>query len=516
MQFPGFVGPTYKLDSVNVDCQRCVNLYPEVISSGTGKEGSTIYYKSTPGLKKLFEVGTGPVRLIHVMQMSQNNPLLPANRVLIVIGNQLFGATYNGTAWTTSLVGTLSTSTGPVTCVNSGYHENDPGGGGAVGTIGDGYVAVLADGEKAYNYSLFVNAGTLYELITPYVQTYLKPSHVVLIDGYYIFNTVKTGQFYISDWQKPALVNALSFASSEGDPDNIVGMIANNRYLWLFNERTTEVWVNSGNADSPFERIPGGFIEKGCIAGHSIKKIDGQVFWLGRDASGFGVVFTASGLTPQRISTHAVESAIRKYSNIAGATAYTYQQNGHSFYVLNFAEATWVYDLSTQMWHERAFTNAGTLERHRADFGAFFPEYNMHLVGDYASNKVYVLDPNYYKDDTETITRMRVAPHLSSNLKRVFYNSLQIDMESGVGLDGAGLGSDPQAMLDWSDDGGHTWSSEVWAAIGKTIGGIGQFKTRVLWRRLGKSRDRVFRLKVTDPVPITIIGAEIDAKDGVN
>jgi hypothetical protein len=69
---------------------------------------------------------------------------------------------------------------------------------------------------------------------------------------------------------------------------------------------------------------------------------------------------------------------------------------------------------------------------------------------------------------------------------------------------------DPQAMLRWSDDGGHTWSNEHWASMGK----IGEYGKRVIWRRLGmttKLRDRVYEISGTDPVKIAIMGAELSA-----
>lgn len=510
MKFTGLVGSAYKLKSVNVDCQNLVNAYVEKVESGLGKEGNTVYLRHTPGLVTQFEVGTGPIRLIYPMQMTQAVPELPTNKVLIVSGNQLYTATYNGTSWTSAAVGDpLETSEGAVYCANSSYMEPPV-------ITGKGFGATIVDGKRAYNYLISVALGVLTETLLntgPFVP-FLKPSHVVLLDGFFIYNTVDSGQFYVSEWNS-AIVNATSFASSEGDPDNILAMISLNRQLWLFNERSTEVWANTGNADFPFERIQGGFIEKGCVAGASVAKIEGNVFWLGRDANGEGQVFRASGLSNYaRISTHAIEQAISGYADISTARGYTYQFEGHPFYVLCFDEATWVYDLSTGEWHQRAYTNTGTLERHRGICGAFFPEYSMHLVGDHTSGKVYMFDDEIYTDDGNAITRQRTTPHLSGSLNRVFHKRLILDMETGIGLDGDVQGSDPQIMMQFSNDGGHTWSNEMWASAGKKVGGIGDFKKRVIWNRLGSARDRVYRFTMTDPVPFRILGAEIDVEVG--
>jgi hypothetical protein len=89
--------------------------------------------------------------------------------------------------------------------------------------------------------------------------------------------------------------------------------------------------------------------------------------------------------------------------------------------------------------------------------------------------------------------------------------------ESGTELllaDSGTQGVDPQVMLRFSDDGGHTWSNERWASMGR----IGQYSKRVIFRRLGmttKLRDRVYEVSGTDPVKIVIVGAEL-AISGTN
>lgn len=341
-------------------------------------------------------------------------------------------------------------------------------------------------------------------------------SHIAWIDGYFILNEVGTNKFWISGLQD-FNIDALNFSSSEGDPDVVMGLIANERTLCILNEETTEIYSDTGNSDFPFERIGGGFVEVGCLAKYSISKIDGNVLWLGRSKEGQGIVYSAKTLAPQRISTHAIEQAIAGYASPESAQAFCYQSKGHMFYVLNFDEATWVYDLSTGRWHERAYTNDGELERHRAGTHAFAKIEQLHIVGDYEDNRVYTLDDAIYTDDGDAITRLRSCPHLSApDLTRVFCSRFQLDMETGIGLDGGVQGSAPTVMLDFSDDGGHTWSSELWTLADAEAGAIGEYKTRVMWRRLGAFRDRVFRVKITDPVKVVLIGASLDLEPGAN
>lgn len=339
----------------------------------------------------------------------------------------------------------------------------------------------------------------------------LGATQITWIDGYLILIKKDTAEFFVSDWQGVTF-NALSFATAEGNPDNVVGMAALNRDLILFNKVSTEIYTNTGNADFPFERIGSGFIEVGCCAPFSIAKTAEAVFWLGQDSSGRGVVYAASSTSPQRISTHAIEAKISTYADITTARAYSYQYEGHYFYVLNFDEATWVYDATTKMWHERAYLDNGALTRHRIDTLSYVPNLGIHVGGDWESNKVYELDPDNRTDAGNEIKRLRATPHISQNLKRVFHAALQVDCETGVGLTGIGQGTNPQLMMRFSNDGGRTWSDEYQGAMGK----IGEYKARALWRRLGQSRDRVYEVSVSDPVDVNFVDAEIDVMVGEN
>ena len=476
MKFKGFIGSSYNLNTIDVDSQRCINLYPEVTESGLGKEGEVATLVSTPGLSLLATLSTGPIRGIYT----------GSNGVLYVVSNNTLYSL--DSSYSETIIGTLNTTTGNISMVDNGID------------------LVVVDGDYGYIHTIGVSS--LNQITDP---DFLGANQVVYQDGYFIFNRPNSGQFYISNLNSTS-IDALDITTSEGNPDDIVGIISDHRELWIFNENTTEVFYNSGNADFPFERIEGAFLEHGCAARWTIQKMNNSVFWVAKDNKGRGVVYMASGFQPQRISTHAIEQAIEGYGDISNAVAYTYQQNGHYFYILNFSNAstTWCYDSSTGLWHERAYTNAGNFERHRASYHAF--AYSTHIVGDYENGKLYSLSESTYKDDADFITRQRVFPHISSGQKRLIINSLQIDMKTGVGLDGdsSTQGYDPQAMLDWSDDGGYTWSNEHW----KTMGKIGVRLRRVLWRRLGFTRDRVFRLTITDPVPVSLISAEIDITQG--
>lgn len=475
MRFKGFIGPTYTMQSVNVDCQRCVNMFPEMDDMGTGKEGEVMSLAPTPGLKLVLTLPNSPVR---GLWRASNNALFAVG------GNKFYSVS---SSFVATELGTLNTTTGSVCIADNGLQ------------------VVVVDGVAGYTWDL--GSSVFATIIDP---NFYPADQVCFMDGYFIFNKKGTEQFFLSDLNAVTF-SGLNIGTAEGSPDNIIGIIVSNENLYLFGDQSIEVFYDSGNV-FPFDRIQGAVVDIGLVATFSIAQFGSSVFWLGGDENGSGIVYKMQGYQPQRISTPAIEAVIRglNTTTLANARAWVYQQGGHQFYCLNLpgASSTWVYDGITNLWHERTFLNLWSDERHRADCHAAV--YGLNVVGDYQNGNLYSLDMGVDTDNGTSIARIRAAPHISQGLDRIFHSSFQLDMETGVGTSGLGQGVAPQAMLQWSDDGGHSWSNEHWAAIGP----IGARATRVIWRRLGSTRDRVYRVRITDPVKITLIGAEIQLEQG--
>ncbi len=469
MQLNGFIGPSYTLQSTAIECQRSVNLYPQVDESGVGRNVASLL--STPGLKLFANLGAYPSRGMITTSMG---------RVFAVCHTTLYELFADGTS---ANRGTLLTQAG------------------RVGIADNGRQLMIVDGPNGYNYDLATNGLTA-------IAAFPGGVTVAFQDSYFIFNVPNTQQFYITG-QYETTVDPLDFASAEGNPDNLVAILSDNRHLWLFGTQSVEIWFNSGAELFPFSRIDGAYITQGTQSPFSPAKLDNTVFWLGQDESGTGIAYSATGFTPTRISTFAMEQTIARYPTIADATGFTYQQDGHNFYCLNFptGNATWVYDDSSQLWHERAYTAAdGSLQRARPE--THVVAFNKHLAGDYLNGNIYHLDPLTYTDNGNPITRLRTSPYVSDNLKNLFISRIQLDIQTGLQADGNA--PIPQCMLQWSDDGGMSWSNEHWTSLGA----IGAFKTRAIWRRLGTTRQRVFRFKITDPVPVAITDALIHLEAG--
>ena len=468
------LGSSYVARSVNAADNRMVNLFPEVIAEG-GKEAA--FLSRCPGLEYLQTVGTGPIRGLWAHQTNGTD-------FYVVSGVQVFKL--SGLTATPTLLGTVS-GTGPVSIADNGTQ------------------IFFACNGPSYIYNEVTN---VFQQITD--PDFPGALTVGYLDGYFVFTEPDSQRVWVTSIFEGTQIDALDFASAEGSPDGLVGLIVDHREAWLFGTDSVEVWYDAGLADFPLARIQGAFNEIGCVATFSIAKLDNGLFWLGTDARGQGIVYRANGYTGTRVSTHAVEYAIAQYGNLADAIAYTYQQEGHAFYVLTFptGNATWVYDVATGAWHERAGWDNGVFMRHRSNCQCNFGG-NI-VVGDYENGNIYRFNLDVFADNggiQKWLRSWRALPTGQNDLKRTAHHSLQLDCQSGVGLN-SGQGSDPQVMLRWSDDGGHTWSNEHWAPLGK----IGQYFHRVFWRRLGmtlKLRDRVYEVSGTDPVKIAIVGAEL-------
>jgi hypothetical protein len=468
------LGQTYVARSVNAADARMVNLFAEVLSEG--KEAA--FLQRAPGLRKLNTIGNGPIRGLWAFS--------PQDGVgFVVSGTQLYKI---DNTYTATLIGTVA-GTGPVSIADNGTQ-----------------LFIAANGPS-YIYNNTTNAfGQITDPDFPGAVT------VAYLDGYFVFNEPNSQKMWITQLLDGTSIDPLDFASTEGSPDGLVAVLSNFREIWAFGTNSIEVWYDTGASDFPLQRIQGAFNELGCAAPFSIAKVDNGLFWLGRDRRGQGIVYQANGYSGQRISTHAVEWQIQQYANLSDAIAYTYQQDGHSFYVLIFpsANTTWVYDLATQAWHERAGFTDGAFTRHRSNCQMAFN--NEVVVGDFENGNIYAFDLDDYSDNGQIQKWLRSWRALGpgkNDLNRTAQHSLQLDIESGVGLN-LGQGSDPQVMLRWSDDGGHTWSNEHWSPVGK----IGEYYKRVFWRRLGmtlKLRDRVYEVSMTDPVKVAIMGAELHA-----
>lgn len=460
----GLVGPSYQERSLPFDAQRTINLYP--VSDPKGKETTALY--GTPGLSLFSTCGVGPGR----------GCFAAANgRAFVVANSGLYELSSAGIA---TFRGTLDTSSGIVSIDENGLQ------------------LAICDGTSVYIFTYATNVfAKVVDVDLPSAGT------LTFIDGYFVISKNSSGSFYISALYDGTSWASLDFATAESSPDELLRVFNAVGQLWLFGTKTTEIWTNTGASTFPFERISGAKMETGILAPHTAVAVDNSIFWVGRDNIGSGIVYRAQGFSPQRISTNPIEIMIQAAPTPSTLRAYTYQQDGHTFYVITGGgmDTTLVYDISTQQWHERAFLNPfGEFEPHLGACGMY--AFNQQLVISRVNGKVYTMSLDLFSDDGSEIAAERIFTHLSDEGKRIRFNQLEIAMETGVGLQ-TGQGSDPQITLWMSRDGGKTYSN----GYSTSFGAVGNYKARAVWRRLSIADDIVFKVRITDPIKRILIGA---------
>lgn len=478
-RFKGFVGQSYVLRNTRYDSQRTINQYPEVDETQMGQNAEITQLTRTPGLTLL---STCPSTLGKCVYKTSTGLLF------YVAANSLYrvnGIDGTSVGWTLTYI----------TAVPSGNVVQMSDNGITLFIIVDGF---------GVTYNLAGN--------TAAPLTGVLPSTLTYFDGYMVFSEASTNLFRWTDLYSTN-VGGLNFASAEACPDKIIGLINNNEDLWVFGEKVTELWYNAGIGNTVFARRPGILLEAGCAGAGTIQKTLGnRLIWLATDERSSPYLVMATGYTIARISTYAIEQQWGKLSEtqLKAATSYSYLQDGHMFYAINIPglTTTWVYDvttsdlLQTHTWHERATYSTGNVEsRNVAEGHALYM--GKHIVADYLTGSLYFLDQNAYTDAGTTIRRVRTTPHVSNSGLRLIYNNLVIDFKTGVG-DNTTL--TPQIMLEYSNDGGNTWSNQIF----KSVGALGNYINRVVFHQLGQSRDRVFRLTMTDPVDWALSGASVD------
>ncbi len=411
-----------------------------------------------------------------------------------------------------------SIATGSITNAGSGYTDGNYDAVGLTGGSGSGATAnIVVSGG-------LVTSVTAVDPGVDYVSGDVLSGVISGGSGfqYTVNTTAGSGFTYTVETIAGQAFDPLDFATKTGYPDPIVTLIVMDLYIWLIGTQTTEVWFNAGAADFTFQIFPGVFIEHGCAAAYSIAKQDLSIYWLSKDRQGKAIVLKGNNFAAHRISTFAIENEFSSYSTISDAIGWTYQQDGHTFYMLTFptADKTWVFDESSQLWHERLslqFVQESSLvmdgNLHKVIFNSCAVCNGVIYVGDYLGN-IWELDPDNYTENGNPIPRIRSFPHKVSNLNRVMYNQFVADMECGtddptVTGDGTSSAMPPVVNLRWSDDRGKTYSSYVQ----QSMGALGQYLTSIKWWRLGMARDRVFELSWSVPTKTALNGAYIDVTE---
>ncbi len=392
-----FAAQAYQARSTQLLAQQCINAFVEP----TPKEGKTqLPVYGIPGLSLFSRMGNGPILGMHIMGgdlFILSGPQLwkiSANDVANTAVGSPVAATFIGTT-TLSGLASMADNVAQLVMVdgNVGWIYQ-PGGlnqittatvaGGAttipaniIGRIeiGDTLVIALDNGatftttasaaSTPVDGALFltnavpsqVTAGAVVVAATVSLaqiqaDAFMPAATVRYFDGYFVFNAVRSRQFFLSAINDGTQYSGLDFATASAGSTFIVAIEVYHEQLLIFCVDHTEVWWDAGNALFPFQRYDAAFIARGLAAPYCVCSEDNTVFWMGDD----GIFYRLDNYTPKRISTFAMEHAWAQYpSRFLDSSCFVLNQEGHKFVVINFqsGQQTWVHDISTTLWHQR-------------------------------------------------------------------------------------------------------------------------------------------------------------------
>jgi hypothetical protein len=484
----GLIGGCYQARSGIANDQRCVNYYPE-INQKDAPVPLTFYQR--PGLRVVAQGPVAPVRQTY--RASNGNGYC-------CIGSGIYSIS---PTWQLTLLGQISADrVNPVSMIDNGIDM------------------LIVDGS-AFGWTVHLATNAFAAFVDP-TGLFVGGDRADVIDTFILNNIPGTNDF-ISTLSNELAYDPLYIAGKSDYPDPLMALIVNRHEILLIGQLKTEVWYDAGNANFPFAELPGAYFEHGTCAKYSVASSDISVFMLSQDLQGAGMVMRVRGYECKRISTHAIEQIIQSYPTISDAIGYTYQQQGHLFYVLCFpsGDATWVYDDSTDLWHQRAWTDGnGQLHRHRSNCGAWINGTN--VVGDWQNGALYAQDLTVFTDNVAgvagSISWIRGFPQILAGAnaqgqevpwdgRRMRHKRFAADIECGMAPVDA-TGKSASISLRWSDDRGKTWGN----AVLQSLGAPGFYTTEAIWRSLGEGRYRVYELYHSVAGPAALNGAWIDSE----
>lgn len=427
---------------------RLVNMFAE--KTPATRQGIVLLPR--PALQEYASLGTGPIRGIY-----QSSGAL-AGVLFVVSGTTLFADGVD--------IGTIP-GTGRVSMAASASQL----------LIANGEALYLTDGATVSAVSFPDGAGV---------------SSIAYINGYFIASRANSQRFYWSAVLDGSSWDALDYASAERAPDNIVAIWIVSDQLWIFGRETTEIWVTTGDADIPFQRVDGRLFDTGCASADTIAKLDNTIFWVGSD---YKVLRGDS--VPLRVSDNAIEEATQGSTILNG---WVYPWQGNLFYALATDSGTKVLNVATSQWHEQ---DSYQRTNWRANCGVSYG--SLIIAGDDEEGKLWQLTYSQYTDDGDPIERRWTALIDEA----AYIDNIVLDASAG---DEPVLGVEPIVECRLSRDQGRTYGPYRQASAGQT----GDYRKRVGWRRWGlvDNEGAVFDFRLTDATPWRI--AAIKMNEGLS
>ncbi len=479
MNLESFIGASYRSIAPEVNCEDCCNLQPERTTSPFSKAPLVLY--GSPGIQEYHDFGVdGPIRGMVEIE----------SYAYVVAGENVYQINPSNVY---TLVGTVANDGLPVSIVASAIE------------------IVLVSAGVGY----WISDVTMGAIASP---PWTHAIDCEFLDGFFIVlddaNLPTGGQFFIS--QNAEVWDPLDFTTAPASNNKLIALKVDHENLFVMGSVVTQPFYNNGNADFPFVPNQSGIMMSGILAKSTVVQCDNTIFWLGRNKDGELLALRADGFNELIISPPEIVAQWMTYTTPEDAVAWCYQMEAHSMYHINFIaeQKSWRYDQSTKVWHRVAYTDptTNTEECHRGNNHML--RFGKHLVGDRVTSQIWELSNTIYKDGVNPLIAYRIAPSPFQGNKIVFYPLFELITPGGIGTNDPDTPEEnPEWMLEWSNDSGHTFGTQFRLAAGR----IGEYGTRLRKVGCGSGRNRVWKVSISAAVPRCLIGAEIqDAYVGVS
>lgn len=478
-----FCGGAYQALSATFAADMQVNLYLETRRIEGSQKTRVLY--GTPGRVAVVSGSSGFCR----------GSFTQDSLSLTVIGSTLYQ--FTAAAGSLTSLGSISNDGFPVSFASNGT------GGDQVAIVGGNELKILDTATMTLSAAI--------------VLPFSGPVMVAFIDGYFLINQRNSPIVWFSNLEDGTTWDALDFFTRSGTSDNIVAIGVATSRVWCFGSQTTTLFYDSGDADTPFVPYPESTRQIGLVNAYALSAKTDIFTWLATDQTGRVYVNRASGdPTGQAVSTPPIEEFLARCTTLETARSLSYSDTGHIFWALSCPDTEddvkcYVWDDVERQWHARAdwdpvlgrFTDWTAREVIQID--------NTIYIGDAVEPTIYRLEQTAYDDDGGILKAVRRVPYLSAENQWLFLDQIELGAEVGVGLV-TGQGDDPVVELRLSRDAGQTWISAGFASLGR----LGEYVTRVIWRRLGRVRgDRlVLEIGMTDPVKRAFLGLWVRPQTG--
>lgn len=399
--------------------------------------------------------------------------------VIAVGGGEVYKLTYiSNTPVITSLTGgtPLLNSNAPTSITVDGTNFYAANGGSIVYGTSTGTPAIISD----------VDAPT-------------TVSHVEFLDGYILAINPATNRFYWSDVNAGTSWNSLSFASAAGSPDLITSLKVYNREVYLFGQRSVEIWENDGT--TPFARIPGGFIQSGCAAPHAVLQDENSLYWIDENRR----LVRFAGKQVERLSTK-FDRELQQLSSVSDGVAMKMQIDGYVFFIFTFKSAnrTLVYNQTTNDWCEFGLwsNSDASYSRWIGNCYCYAEKWGLHLIGRRDRLTIAEVSRSFATDDSDVIRLARLTGHIDYGTgKTKMCNEVRFRAKRGAGLSSG----TPKLMMRYKID------NMNWSNIKEfSLGNVGEYNIVVRDVRRNHYRTKQYEFSATDAVDVVFTNAEED------